>query len=377
MPLNIVPAIAAARRPRGMVKLNGEAVPGWIEWEVENNACYQADTWRLKLACAGLPASKRAPWISRQADLTVELLGGFPADPDHYTAAELTSFVIGRVDQLDYDPAENTIELYGRDYTSQFIDSKTTEKWQNRTSSQIAQALAARHGMTCETMATKTRAGTYYQIDHAQLSDERTEWDVLTWLAHEEQYDVWVTGTTLHFMPKVDPTKAEKFKILWQPPATQGGYAQCNVETLKFSRNLTIAKDVKVTVKSWNAKQKKAFSVTVQAVHNKSKTLRNTKLRYGQAQEYSYTIPGLTKEAALRKAQALLNDISRHEMRLAATGPGDTILGTRTLIEVTGTGTGFDQTYWPEAITRRMSFMDGFKVDLRAKNHSPESTVSI
>lgn len=377
MSLNTLPVTAAGRRPRGMVKLNGIAVTGWMDWEVDNNTYYQADTWRVRFACGGLPAAMNAAWMVQQADLSVELLGGMPADPSNYTAADLTSFVLGRADTLDYDPAENTIELTGRDFTSQFLDTKTTEKFQNKTASQIAQILATRHDMTCNTVATTTKAGTYYQIDHAQLTDERTEWDLLTWLAHEAQYDVWVSGRTLNFMPKVDPAASEKFQILWQPPAKQGGFAQCNAERLRFSRALTVAKDVKVIVKSWNAKQKRAFSVTVSLAHNKNKTLRNTKIPYGQAQTYTFTIPGLTREAALQKAQALLADISKHEMRLDATFPGDTILGCRTLVEMVGTGTVFDQTYWPDSIVRRMSWDEGFRMELRAKNHSTDSTVEV
>jgi len=374
--LNILPVGAAGRRPRGMVKVNGQPVVGWLEWEIDNNSYYQADTFRVSFACGGLPADQRAAWMTKQADLSVELLAGFPADPNNYTSADLTSYLIGRVDEMTYDPARNTIELSGRDFTSQFLDVKTTEKFNNQTASQIAQTLAKRHSMTCNTVKTTVLAGTYYQIDHARLTDERTEWDLLTWLANESQYDVWVSGTTLNFMPKLDPT-GDKYQIQWVAPKEQGGVPQCNVERLRFARNMTISKDVKVIVKSWNAKQKKAFSVEVKATHSKNKVTRNAKVKYGEAQTYAYTIPGLTQQQALVKAQTLLADISKHEMRMEATLPGDDILSTRTLVEMIGTGTAFDQVYYPDSVIRSMSLHDGYKMELRAKNHSPESTVSI
>lgn len=374
--LNTVPAAPAGRRPRGMVKINGQAVVGWLEWEIDNNSHYQADTFRVSFACGGLPADQRAPWMTKQADLSVELLAGFPADPNNYTASDLTSYLIGRVDEMTYDPARNTIDLSGRDFTSQFLDVKTTEKFTNQTASQIATTLAKRHGMACNTVKTTVLAGTYYQIDHARLNDERTEWDLLTWLANESQYDVWVSGTTLNFMPKLDPA-GDKYQIQWVAPKEQGGVPQCDVERIRFARNLTISKDVKVIVKSWNAKQKKAFSVEVKATHSKNKVTRNSKVKYGEAQTYTYTIPGLTHQQALVKAQALLADISKHEMRMEATLPGDDILSTRTLVEVIGTGTAFDQVYYPDSVIRSMSLHDGYKMELRAKNHSPESTVSI
>jgi len=177
-------------------------------------------------------------------------------------------------------------------------------------------------------------------------------------------------------MPKLDPT-GDKYQIQWVAPKEQGGVPQCNVERLRFARNMTISKDVKVIVKSWNAKQKKAFSVEVKATHSKNKVTRNAKVKYGEAQTYAYTIPGLTQQQALVKAQTLLADISKHEMRMEATLPGDDILSTRTLVEMIGTGTAFDQVYYPDSVIRSMSLHDGYKMELRAKNHSPESTVSI
>ncbi|PKN07941.1 MAG: hypothetical protein CVU73_11115 [Deltaproteobacteria bacterium HGW-Deltaproteobacteria-8] len=375
--LNHVPALSAVRLPRGMVKLNGQPITGWVEWEVDNNAHYQADTWRVTFAAAALPIAKNAAWLTAQADLTVELLAGFPADPRAYDASELTSFIIGRADDMTFDPAKNVIELSGRDYTSQFIDAKTTEKFANKTASQIAQILAARHNMTCNTVPTKALAGTYYQIDHATMADERTEWDLLVWLARMCQYSVFVTGTVLNFVPQLDPEKGDKYIIKWQAPTPECASPTANVERIRFSRNLTIAKDVIVIVKSWNAKQKKAFSVTARATKSKNKVTRNSKVPYGQPQTYSYTIPGLTHQAALEKAQNILADISKHEMRMDSTLPGDGILSTQTLVQVVGTETAFDQVYYPESVIRSLSLHEGYKMELRAKNHSPETTVTI
>jgi hypothetical protein len=99
-------------------------------------------------------------------------------------------------------------------------------------------------------------------------------------------------------------------------------------------------------------------------------------LPFGQPQVYSYTIPGLTKQEALVKAQALLSEISKHEMRLEAHLPADNILTAQTLVTVQGTGTPFDQVYFPDSVIRSMDD-GGYRMQLAAKNHSPETTVTL
>jgi hypothetical protein len=54
---------------------------------------------------------------------------------------------------------------------------------------------------------------------------------------------------------------------------------------------------------------------------------------------------------------------------------GDDTLTIRTPIQLVGTGTSFDQMYYPDTITRSISF-ESFKMRVRAKNHSTESMVT-
>lgn len=374
--LNQLPVVSAGRKPRGLVKVNGLVLPGWLDWEFDNNSHYQADTFRVTFAGAALPADRNVAWLTNQGDLTVEILAGFPTNPEAPNPGELKSFIIGRVDDVQYDPVQNTIEFAGRDYTSQLIDTKTTEVFKNQTASQIVKILAARHNLTANAVATTTLTGTFYEIDHARLTDEHTEWDLLTWLAHQEQCSVWISGTTLNFQPLPDPAKSDSYVIQWTAPSATSQSPQANVTDLKFARNLTLTKDVKVQVRSWNAKQKKGFTVTATATKTKNAVLRNTTIPYGQPQVYSYSIPGLTRQEALVRAQALLAAISKHEMRLEASLPADNILTAQTLVTVRGTGTPFDQAYYPDNVIRSMSG-EGYRMHLTAKNHSPESTVTL
>ena len=90
-------------------------------------------------------------------------------------------------------------------------------------------------------------------------------------------------------------------------------------------------------------------------------------------QEYVYNIPNLTAEQAQAKAQAILEELSRHEMNIYAELPGDVLLTGQNLIKVEGTGTAFDQTYYPSSIVRRYSVHEGFHMTLTAKNQTPNT----
>jgi hypothetical protein len=116
-----------------------------------------------------------------------------------------------------FDPLAGTIHITGRDLTAKLIDTKTSENFLNQTSSQIAQTLAARHGLAAQVTATTTRVGTYYSQNHSGLSQERSEWDLLVELAAYEDFDVYVRGETLYFQPK--PTDSgERYVIEWRQP---------------------------------------------------------------------------------------------------------------------------------------------------------------
>jgi phage protein D len=267
------------------------------------------------------------------------------------------------------------VELSGRDLTSLLIDTKTTEKWTNQTSSQIATTLATRHGLTPVVTDTTTKVGKYYEIDHIRLTDKRSEWDLLTWLAREEQFVVFVRGQSLYFQPKPDPTQTTPYVLRWTPPSSDSASPQFNGMSVKFRRSLTLARDIIVTVHSWNMKNAQGFSQTVHATHNKFTVLAGAPQPTGDAQVFSYTIPGLSPEQALERAQKILAELTQHEMNLDARLPADNLLDVDGIVLVQGTGTAFDQAYYPDSIKRSMSKSEGYVMHIHAKNHSPESVV--
>jgi phage protein D len=353
------------RQPRGSVRVNGQAMPGWIWFETDANEFSSPDEFRCAFAISELPADRGVDWWASQTDLECEFFAGLVDDGNDPDGEQLVSIFFGKADDLAVGYGEKTIELRGRDLTSAFVDNKTSEKYVNATSSRIATQLAAKYGLSAQVTATTTRVGVYYTLDHVDLKSDRTEWDLLTWLARQEGFRVFVKGKTLHFEP---PPAATEPYVLERVEGDENGPDAWNGQGVQLSRTLTVARDITVLVTSWNHKQKKTFTRFASRAHG---------VHGAHAQKYSYRIGGLSPEQAQQRAQKLLDEISRHEMKLAFSGPADTSLAIDSVIAVRGTGTDFDQTYYPESITRRLSRDDGFSWDVRAKNHSPESEANL
>jgi phage protein D len=201
------------------------------------------------------------------------------------------------------------------------------------------------------------------------LTQEQSEWDLLIYLAEREGFDVWVSGNKLFFQPSPVET-SPAYKLIAQDPGTSS--ITSNAERLNLTRSQTLAKDVIVVIQSYNQKQQKAFKVSYHVTQAK-KSQRSG----GVAQTYSYNVPNLTRDQALQLAQARAEDITRHEKVLSASLPGDNKLSTRARVQLVGTGTDWDQYYYPDTITRYVSFEEGYHIELRAKNHSTQSTVVI
>jgi phage protein D len=368
---NALPVQPDARQPRGIVRVNGQSL-AWIDMEVDNNTYHQADTFSVSLPLSELKMPYDAAWLFAQDPLTVEVFMGLPADPQNFGAADLVSYILGHVDTIGFSPTGRTLTLSGRDLTSLLIDAKTSEKWPNQTASDVATTLAKRHGLTPVVTATTTKIGHYYQIDHVRLTCAMTEWELLTWLAAVEGFRVYVKGMELHFEPEPTPSTASNYTLAWENPTGDTGHYASNTKQIDFERTLTVGKSVVVQVRSWNQKQKKGFSATYPTSKAKG-ILPGTATE--RSQVYTFIIPNLTQEQALQRAQAKYNEIIKHEMRMNASLPADDILTPQSVIAVTGTGTPFDQIYYPESVTRSLGIDEGYRMQVRAKNHSADTQV--
>lgn len=365
--------ISESRQPRAIVMINDIRV-AWLDIEVNNNSYYQADSFRVSVPVKGQPSGIDRVWWAGQDMMEVEIYAGIPSDPNKYTVNDLDLLIAARVDNCPHNMVTDVITLTGRDYTADLIDTKTSNKWPEKTSSAIATELATKYGLTSKYVTgTRGKTGSYYTHDHAKLQVDISEWDLLVWLASVEKFQVYIEGKDLHFKPA--PSTPPVYSITWED-ATTSNTTRFNGTSLVFDRNLTLAKDVIVHVKSWNQKQKKGFIKTAKAPRTKDKTVRG--YRIGKPQIYSYSIPNLTPEQALQRAQAKLVEITKHQLSATISGVpavGIDVLTPRHSIVITGTGP-YDQSYTPDSITRKISIPDGYVMDIIAKNHDVNSAVT-
>ena len=376
-----------SRSPRCAVKLGGTVikrddsgseisraetrpsyVAGSISWEVDNNTYRGADTFNITLSIYALKDPHTLEWFANQSVITAQIYAKANAqDPENYSPDELESLIYGEVDDVSIDIVHGKIQLHGRDLTAKLIDTKSSEHFANKTASQIAEILADRHSLGKSKITKTTKlAGSYYQIDHDSTTQMQSEWDLLSFLADQEGFLVYVTGRDLYFGPMSKAT--DYYVIDWKPKNADHEFNVSNAVTLEFTRALHISKGFVVEVHSWNEKQKKGFS---------SMWPRNAKaIRPGQAiakqEVYRYTFPNLTQEQANQRAQKIYAQIAAHEMKFTCYMPADDILDCSKVIQVRGTETAFDQIYYPESVMRSMSISEGYRMNIRAKNLSPD-----
>lgn len=453
-----------------MALANGERLVGVVGFEVDNNSFYAADTFHITLCLSAQPASRNWAYWAQQVDVEMELLLGYPSNPNQYDRPDLTSLIIGSVDEMEIDPIKDEIIMSGRDLTARFADNKTVDRYPTLTASQIATKLALLRGLTPVVTATTVLAGTYYDIDHLSVADDRPEWDLLTYLARVSNFVVYVKGRELHFEPKstdtttrtvIDKVAARKrwaqlnteggaamalsklnianaynllanrlesnnaderasllaqakdqhaqalaiqaaaaakyypefnaltkliagpdyietgtaYTITWTPPSATNPSPTLNAVDLVVSRNLTIAKDIVVSVRSYNIDQNKGFTMTASRPRVRSGTKTAAKSYIAPLKRF-FVIANKSAQETQQYANQRLAEISSHEMNLTVSLPGDPTLNPRTVVRLTGTGTAFDQSYYPASVLHAISIDSGYRMTIRAKNSSPESTVA-
>ena len=341
-----------SRTPRLIVSVNGEDLPGVIEAEVRSNNHYAADRFSALIALGAARETGTEFWsreIDLQVDVQFSLVDGGP----------FVSLIQGAVDFVDIDPIANVVCIEGRDRSAALIEARTQEAFANRTSSEIATLLAERHGLIPLVTPTMTPVGRYYQYEHDsitldQFSRSTTEWDLLVFLARQEGFDVFTEGSSLCFQPVATGLDA----VTYLQPS--------DLIELRLMRSLTLAKDIEVTVKSWNSNHNRAF---VQQVRATCDAVGNGL----PGQSYVFVRPNLSSGDALRLAQLKTAELTRHERIVDLTMPGELALTPRSMIALQGTGSDFDQPYYVDVIERRLCCDGGFTQRVRARNTSPRS----
>jgi len=344
--------LPGARWPLLSVLANGAPMAGVMSAGIVSSNHFAADRFSLAAAVSADPPGIRA--LVGQAGILVEVaisLGD---------GAGYVSLVTGEADLVDLDPIGGTLRLEGRDLSARLIEARTQESFSNRTASEIATLLAARHGLDADVTPTTTPVGRYWQLQHDrivldQFSRATTEWDLLVTLAQLEGLDLWVSGTTLHFRAR-------------EAAQAAGRMTPGDVTALRLERSLTLACDIEVVVKSWNSRSGAAFVQTARK--------RAFPSPRGKLQRYVLVVPNLSPDDALKLAQARLAELTQHERVVTAEMPGELDIMPRQRILLAGTGTDFDQEYRVDRVERHVSTAHGFTQTMHMRNGDDASQVT-
>jgi phage protein D len=344
--------------------LDGRSVIGVTEAEVCTSDHQAAGWFRVSVALGPDPVFTAAAFAGL-TQVTAQILVGLAVPGLPAAAATWQSLMTGNVDEITLDMVDGTVQLSGRDFTALLIDTLSAETFSNHTSSEIAQTLAVRHGLTPMVTATTTPIGRYYQDGHDVSTLYRanktvTEWDLLSSLAEVEGFDLHVQDSSLFFAPPLNDTLPAIWQ--WMP----GGAASTTLTTLNMERSLALARDIVVTVQSWNSKQAQMITQTVRSSASSVVSAKTT--TSATATNYVLVRPNLTPQQAMSLATQTLSDLSRHQRVVTVTMPGELDLAPRSLVLLEGTNTAFDQAYAVDEITRRVSMRDGFVQTVRAVN---------
>ena len=283
--------------PHLRIKIGGVAVPWPVEAQTEVNNTRTAGTWSAGIAFLDRDPMNLA-WWATQSTLRVEIDASL-------NGQNFTTLMVGNADEVEITPNTNYVTLTGRDLTALLIDQKTAQTYQNQTASEVATILANGVGLTPMVTPTTVPVGLYYASNHTRMSmgdlaRAVTSWDLLNFLADQENFDVFVSGTSLYFQPK-QQAGGIPFQVNW---SKVGGVVVSNVMNLQMKRSLTIAHDLSVEVQSWNTALNR--EVTVKA----SSTANGTSAT-GPAQNYTFTKPNLTPAQAADYANQQLLALSR------------------------------------------------------------------
>lgn len=355
--------------PDGVTKVSKRADHLLKEMDVTNNRFFSADSFSCTLALYEFdPDFDPAFWADVER-LDVELFSGEGVDEPPGE-----SLLAGRADEIQIDLDGRTVTLRGRDYTADLIEMRLAEKYPNKTASEIVRILAGKAGLEADVTETQKLAGVYYKAEHAQLADETTAWNLITYLAEREGFDALVQGRTVIFKLPPDEKSAPHWTIKYEPRGDASASPRAPVTGLSLTKGLTISRDIKVRVISWNSSKKHSLEGTSES----KKKGRNASGQFQASVTHVFRKANLTQDQADALARQYAIEITRNLRSIdidTAALPG---LNIRSIIRLTGTGGSFDlPSYHIDEIQWRMSQNQGFKMGLRCRNIIPTDTAAL
>lgn len=347
------------RAPRAYLSLSDQRFP-LTEWQATLSRHASSDTFfgSAPVNATGLDLAYFASLSAVDAALM--------ASNDGQSFVEIMS---GQVDQAAIDLSDRgyRVTLTGRDRSAKLIDSTRTTKNPNKQPLDIIKDLVGRHGLTIQSgsQGGSGQAGKVHtQDEYTHLIDNDSDWNTICRLAEREGFfPPYAKGSTI-YLDGPDDKGDGTFPVFIQPP-TPGSPAQSNATRIRLINNCHLGRDVIQTVRSSHTRKAKSIS--------KTKTMKVGEATRGAqvaatALKWERHEPGLTDDQVEKLSRKLLEEKTRHELAIEIDMPGDTALTPRLMLQVSGTGSAFDQSYFIDSVTHQCDEQNGYTMSARAKN---------
>jgi phage protein D len=376
------------RQPRIGMTVNGVQVGGLKSFTAIGSNYFTCDRWSATIGLQGAPSGYGAAFWSIESGVEVGLMASLAS------GGGLVPVTGGVCDRVEIKIATQEMIIEGRDYCAALIDHTTNEKFTSQTSSQVATTLATRRNLVPQVTATTTPVGRIVSGQYDHVSDDVSEWRLLSYLAQQEGFNLYCVGRTLVFGPPVVDMNPLVITYQYSDPAEPS--IRANAPDFTLMQNKVLAGVVTVQVRSWNYQQGKPVIATWESQKTQKATQPghiayqnpSPKMTYTRAQKqggqgvdgpfYVVRRTGLTQQQADALAQKTLADITNNERSLEVTGlPAILGVDARRTLRLAGTGTAFDQDYEIGEITRTFGWPAGATMDIHAKSSSPQTLVTI
>ena len=336
---------ARVRAPRVRAQINGCVIDTILHVDmIARGSCKSS---RIELTVSTNRTTSDTSWLNHLGGkVTVKIFIGLL-----FTDVEAIMFE-GLADNVALDPINGVARIQGRDYSSVLINSSYQDSYNNRTASEIATSIAARHGFNPNIAATTTMAGGYQGSDYNQLllnahSQITSEWDLLIYLARTERSGLFVDGTTLVFAPL---TSLQKSYL------TVG---RGEAMAIKFFRSCPLSDKTRLVVKSWNSWLGQTF------LHADNQSSDQIGPSIGDTVDHSdieiaIVRPNLTPVGAEGLAQQYYDALAEQASCVEIVMPGDMSVAPNDVLEIETGETSFDGNYTVKSVRRHFSHTAGF-----------------
>ncbi|KTS09735.1 hypothetical protein SB2_11815 [Methylobacterium radiotolerans] len=274
--------------------------------------------------------------------------------------------ITGMVDMPAVNLREMTVSVQGRDKSASLGEKPRQEKFNNQKTKDIVEKIAKDHKLTAQVELPDEGgeyAGKTYDQDTAHLILNRTDWEVLNDLAEREGCRWYVDGSTLYFEP--DDQSNGSYDVVWQPPGTAAAYTVANVMDIALKRNMTAGRPHKVRVGSFHHRLRKVFQAEA------------TTPGVGDVLTYQDEHPGRNQKQVEKLAKARAKSLIRHELGVVIKAPGDLSVDVRQDLNLSGTGTIYDQRYDIDAVDFIIDWGEGFGMTIQATGAKKGRDVSV